>query len=117
MSNQRIYSYVGSAEIVANLPENSGRVWIQSPQDMLRWRNMLPQQLENPNELTVTFIIDTQGRLWINERRSEHVLCAAGGDVLSAGEMTFDLSDVPETGRRYESIYRILPRTRFMVGC
>jgi hypothetical protein len=41
--------------------------------------------------VVVTFIIDPSGQLWINDRRSEHVLCAGGGDVLSAGEMTFSL--------------------------
>ncbi len=39
----------------------------------------------------MTFIIDVEGWLWIADRHSEHYACAAGGDVLSAGEMTFEL--------------------------
>lgn len=37
---------------------------------------------------TMTFVIDTNGILRVASRRSEHVACAGGGDVLSAGELT-----------------------------
>ncbi|MBW3622765.1 MAG: hypothetical protein KY468_05070 [Armatimonadetes bacterium] len=43
----------------------------------------------DPEEWIATFIIDTEGQLWIADRNSEHVQCALGQDVLSAGEMTF----------------------------
>jgi hypothetical protein len=36
-----------------------------------------------------TFVIDLQGDLRLAPRRSEHVACAGGGPVLSAGEITF----------------------------
>jgi len=36
-----------------------------------------------------TFIIDTAARFWIADQHSEHVACARGSAVLSAGEMTF----------------------------
>jgi hypothetical protein len=36
-----------------------------------------------------TFVIDLNGELRIAPRRSEHVACAEGHAVLSAGEMTF----------------------------
>src|SRR6185503_4526289 len=39
--------------------------------------------------LSVTFVIDINGRLRIADRRSEHVVCSGGDDVLCAGEMTF----------------------------
>ena len=39
--------------------------------------------------LTVTFVIGLDGTLRIADRRSEHVMCAEGQPVLSAGEMTF----------------------------
>ncbi|MGB1285098.1 MAG: hypothetical protein ACPG7F_01080 [Aggregatilineales bacterium] len=86
----REYSYIGSDNILKNLPESSIRMSVQSPDDILKWMDKY-HQTDYP--VTVTFIIDTQERLWINERRSEHVLCAAGGNVLSAGEMTFNLSE------------------------
>ena len=39
--------------------------------------------------MPATFVIDTDGRLRVADRRSEHVACAGGGDVQSAGEMFF----------------------------
>jgi hypothetical protein len=39
----------------------------------------------------LTFVIDVGGILRLAPRRSEHVACAGGGPVLSAGEMTFGL--------------------------
>jgi hypothetical protein len=36
-----------------------------------------------------TFVIDLNGDLLVADRRSEHVACAGGGPVLSAGEMFF----------------------------
>lgn len=41
------------------------------------------------SSVIATFIIDVNGRLWIADRHSEHVQCARGQSVLSAGEMTF----------------------------
>ena len=35
-------------------------------------------------------MIDLEGYLRIADRHSEHIACAAGGEVLSAGEMGFD---------------------------
>lgn len=37
----------------------------------------------------LTFVIDSSGILRLAPRRSEHVACAGGGPVLSAGEVTF----------------------------
>jgi hypothetical protein len=36
-----------------------------------------------------TFVVDTDGVLRLAPRRSEHVACAGGGPVLSAGEIGF----------------------------
>jgi hypothetical protein len=35
----------------------------------------------------LTFVVDDRGVLRVADRRSEHVACAAGRDVLSAGEL------------------------------
>jgi hypothetical protein len=47
--------------------------------------------LPRDQQVVATFVIDADGRLWIADRHSEHVQCARGGEVLSAGEMTFSL--------------------------
>jgi hypothetical protein len=36
----------------------------------------------------VTFVVDDSGVLRVAPRRSEHVACAGGGEVLAAGELT-----------------------------
>ncbi|MFI7577988.1 hypothetical protein [Micromonospora sp. NPDC049497] len=36
-----------------------------------------------------TYVIDTGGTLRLAQRRSEHVACAGGGEVLGAGEIAF----------------------------
>jgi hypothetical protein len=38
-----------------------------------------------------TFVIDATGILLIADRRSEHVVCAGGKEILSAGEITFHI--------------------------
>lgn len=47
---------------------------------------------QGSNEQTATFVVDLNGHLRLAPRRSEHVSCAGGNDVLSAGEITFDFS-------------------------
>ncbi len=39
--------------------------------------------------IAATFVIDAKGTLLLADRRSEHVACAGGGPVQSAGEMFF----------------------------
>ena len=39
-----------------------------------------------------TFVIDGDGLLRVADRRSEHVACAGGEPVRSAGEITFELT-------------------------
>jgi hypothetical protein len=39
---------------------------------------------------TFTYVVDLEGTLRLAPRRSEHVACAGGADVLAAGEITFD---------------------------
>jgi hypothetical protein len=93
MALYREYRYVGPSEIVKHLSAVSGRVLVQSANDVLNWIAETHQRSEYDELIVATFVVDTQGRLWINDRRSEHVHCAAGQNVLSAGEMAFELSD------------------------
>ncbi|TDD61632.1 hypothetical protein [Actinomadura rubrisoli] len=85
----RTYRYVGPADLKAMVrPANAGRS-IRTPTDFHNWAS--EQELTEP----FTFVIDTEGILRLAPRRSEHVACAGGAPVLSAGEMTF----VHEEGR------------------
>jgi len=85
----RLYPYVGSESIRRAIPKTSHRLHVTNIEGLLRWLLDTHQPRERDGTVVVTFIIDAAGELWINDRRSEHVLCADGGDVLSAGEMTF----------------------------
>ncbi len=82
----REYVYVDDTDILSGLTPESLRGQIKTPQDILRW---CVQNEPNLKQVTVTFIIALDKTLWINDRRSEHVLCANGEKVLSAGEMSF----------------------------
>lgn len=82
----RRYDYVGPAEIRDAVRPNSGGRPITSPDDLAAWMNEQEQaERENP----FTFVIDISGTLRVAPQRSEHVACAGGAPVLSAGEITF----------------------------
>jgi len=92
VSNRREYPYVGPSDLLDNLPVNSGRALVQSGADVINWLTETNQPREYDGSVIATFIIDADGQLWINDRRSEHVRCASGQNVLSAGEITFELN-------------------------
>jgi len=83
----RRYQYIGPDELRG---ASSERHSISRPQDVLNWIADTQQTLEH-GSVIATFIVDTDGQLWVADRRSEHVACAAGQPVLSAGEMMFEV--------------------------
>jgi hypothetical protein len=50
------------------------------------------------SHIVATFVIGLAGRLRIADRRSEHVACAGGEPVLSAGEISFLVGEKIEAG-------------------
>jgi hypothetical protein len=86
-----LYQYVGPPEIANAVNMNSHRVQIASCADVRRWIATSFPPPNARNRETATFIVDENGHLWIADRRSEHVACARGGRVLSAGEITFEI--------------------------
>ncbi len=73
----RIYHYVGPAEVLMALrPLSPGRAVLGG------------EDITDADE-PFTFVIDLDGILRLAPRRSEHVACAAGRPVLSAGEIAF----------------------------
>lgn len=65
------------------------RICIRHTQDVILWVKVTGQEWDRDHSIIATFIIDIEGKLWIADRHSEHVQCAQGSDVLSAGEITF----------------------------
>jgi hypothetical protein len=91
---RRLYSYVGPNTIRLRVTTSLSGSQITSLTDLQRW---IAENKESVSERTViaaTFVIDPEGRLRLADRRSEHVACAGGGAVLSAGEMFFSVGDV-----------------------
>jgi len=86
----RIYQHLNPEGINPH-PVESTRARISCLSDLDCWFARNNQTPTSGRPVTVTFVIDTHGWLWVADRHSEHYCCAAGGDVQSAGEMTFDL--------------------------
>jgi hypothetical protein len=82
----RSYQYVGPDEIKARVAADDPGSQIENLADLARWISGAGQGAET---VTCTFVIDLSGALRIADRRSEHVACAGGEAVLSAGEVSF----------------------------
>ncbi len=95
----RQYQYVGPTEIrdtaFASSPAGAP---IRCVADLLAWLASRSSDLEPDGSLIATFTVDVDYTLLVAPRRSEHVACAGGGPVLSAGEITFfsdgDVSEI-----------------------
>jgi len=87
----RLYRYVGPKGIAERVDPAALGVPIRSPQDVLRWVRETAQKADADGLVIATFVIDEAGLLRVADRRSEHVACAGGGLVQSAGEITFVL--------------------------
>src|SRR5262249_2946114 len=81
VSRMKRYRYVGPREIAAAGGE-PGRA-IASAADLAAW-------LRATGERVATFVVGVDEQLRLADRRSEHVACAGGLEVLAAGEMFFD---------------------------
>jgi len=85
----RSYRYTGPqhiAQAVAGHPEGHP---IRSVADFERWRHHTHQQTNRWGLIEATFVITEEGVLCLADRHSEHVACAGGKAVRSAGEMFF----------------------------
>jgi hypothetical protein len=86
---RKLYQYVGPAHLAKHAKDNSPRFHIETATGAAAW---VAEQsgVASDVTLTVTFLVLSDG-LWVADRHSEHVACARGAAVLSAGEMTFRL--------------------------
>ena len=78
----KTYQYVGTADLSNPLVFNTTRTPVGTEVDTLASLGRV-----------LTFIVDANGLLWIADSHSKHVSCARGGDVLSAGRITFEIED------------------------
>ncbi|MFD8726133.1 hypothetical protein ACFV2H_51580 [Streptomyces sp. NPDC059629] len=81
-----MYRYVGPVELKELVRAGGEGRSMRSSVDFGEWASALtPDELAEP----FTFVVDADGVLRLAPRRSEHVVCAGGEEVLSAGEMSF----------------------------
>jgi len=80
------------------LNEPAQRFCIRNTESVLHWVRATQPPVTRDKTVIATFIIDTDQQLWIADRGSEHVVCAAGQTVLSAGEITFTLDPIAVVG-------------------
>ncbi|WP_328744992.1 hypothetical protein OHT57_06025 [Streptomyces sp. NBC_00285] len=82
----RTYAYVGPPRLRSTVrPGSEGRP-IRSAGDLATWLSGRgPAETSEP----FTFVVSPDGLLRLAPRRSEHVACAGGMEVLAAGEMGF----------------------------
>ncbi len=84
------YPYIGPEAILERVkPEFKGRRITCIP-DILTWVRESGQDSFS-GMVVLTYIISMEGKLFISDRHSEHVQCAFGAEVLSAGELTLVL--------------------------
>jgi hypothetical protein len=80
----RRYRYVGPDDVRETAVRSGAHgIVIRSPDDAARWA----ASVAGPRE-PFTYVVDVAGWLRLAPRRSEHVACAGGGEVLGAGEIT-----------------------------
>lgn len=89
----KLYQYVGSNEIKQKVAAFPVGLKIESVCDLEAW---IYQNRHKPNALELiaaTFVVDCEGYLPIADRHSEHIACAGGKPVFSAGEIFFAYGD------------------------
>ena len=84
----REYQYVGPNEIRDTARTQPSGTPIRSAKDIETWLETGPTERLADGSWVATFTIGTDKILYLAPRRSEHVACASGGPVLSAGEIT-----------------------------
>ncbi|MEV7210516.1 MULTISPECIES: hypothetical protein [unclassified Streptomyces] len=82
----RSYRYVGPVELKAAVRPGDGGRHIGSAADFDGW---IVEQSAAELAEPFTFVVGVDGVLRLAPRRSEHVACAGGDMVLSAGEISF----------------------------
>lgn len=84
----KLYRYVGPKRIADRVRGEPVGFPIRSPRDVLAWIQTTEQELVG-GCVIATFVLDATGTLLVADRRSEHVMCAGGQAICSAGEITF----------------------------
>ena len=83
------YEYIGPSDILKRIKPQYKGATVTSIQDIKDWINHHQPTAKAGTILTCTFIINLDDQLVITDRHAEHVQCALGNLVKSAGEINF----------------------------
>ena len=82
----KLYRYIGPPRILEQARHQAPGLGVQSAADLIAW--LQAAGAVPGREVTTTFVVDEAGHLRLADRHAEHVACAGGQPVRSAGEMT-----------------------------
>lgn len=85
------YNYIGPTQILKRVKSIYKGTIIKKSEDIFHWISQQNESVKTGDLVICTFVIDLDGNLLIADRHSEHVQCAFGKEVLSAGEIGFVL--------------------------
>jgi len=84
------YSYVGPAAIRDTARFDTPRHEVLDMDGLRSWLSRHAGFRNQDREITCTYVVQPPGKLFVADRHSEHVACARGEPVLTAGEITFE---------------------------
>jgi uncharacterized protein (TIGR02996 family) len=83
----KLYHYVGPEDIRHRAMGTPAGLRVRSASDLEGWVRGTGQVPNRDGLVAATFVVDPHGFLRVADRASEHVACAGGNPVRSAGEM------------------------------
>lgn len=86
----KLYHYVGSSSIRASASLDTPRHSVSDATSIVTWAAQHLGFTSRDHQITFTYVVQPPSQLYLADRRSEHVACARGGAVLTAGEITFE---------------------------
>ncbi len=89
MFNPKEYEYVGPQKILQTIKAKYRGKVIAESEEIHNWIRANHKTAKAGDVVICTFTINLQGKLVIADRHSEHVQCAFGENVISAGEIAF----------------------------
>jgi hypothetical protein len=85
----RRYAYAGPPDLLRAVARGSGGRVVRSAADLDDWAGRDGGAAAEYGGEPFTYVVGLDGLLRLAPRRSEHVACAGGQDVLGAGEISF----------------------------
>ncbi|MEH2026031.1 hypothetical protein [Nostoc sp.] len=85
----RLFEYIGTDNIRLSVADCPVGVRIKSVNDLKNWINKTMQKPDTRGLIAATFVVDSEGYIRLADRHSEHIACAGGKSILSAGEIFF----------------------------